>query len=345
MNKKLLRGIALAGALTLSATMAACAPAGDNAPPSGGDGTKPKIVFIQQNSGNPYFDNISDGFQEAADAYGFELTVTGPASAAASEQVPLIEDAITQQVAGIAIQASDPEAVAPALKKAVAAGIKVISINSDQLADVRNAAVTPVDFTRAGSEQLDLLGSLMDYEGEFAILSATTTAPFQLGVVDSIKELLKSDAKYAKMELVDVVFGNDEPQKSTTETTGLLTKRPDLKAILAPTSVALPAAAQAIETAGLTGKVILTGLAQPNQMRKFVESGTVSKFQLWVPADQGYVGGALLSQLIAGEIDAAPGSTFDAGDFGSMKIDDLGVVIVADTFTVFDSTNIDNYDF
>ena len=345
MRRFILRSAALAAVATLSVGLAACAPAGESGGSGAAPGSTPKIVFIQQNSGNPYFDNISSGFEDAAADFGFEFTATGPASAAAAEQVPLIQDAITQRVSGIAIQASDPEAVLPALQKAKAAGIKIIAINSDQLAEVRDAAVTPVDFSQVGAQQLELMGELMDYKGDFAILSATTTAPFQLGVIAAIEDLLASDPAYADMKLVDIVYGNDEPEKSTTETAGLLTKHPNLKGILSPTTVGLPAAAQAVETAGKSGQIALTGVAQPNQMRRFVEDGTVAKFQLWVPADQGYVGGALLSQLIAGDIDAAPGSTFDAGEFGEMQITDDGIIFVAPEMTIFDAENIDEYDF
>ncbi|MDO8210048.1 substrate-binding domain-containing protein [Conexibacter sp. CPCC 206217] len=311
----------------------------------GSSGGKPRIVFIQQNSGNPYFDNISAGFEAAGRALGYDFTATGPSTAAAADQVPLIQDQIQKQVDAIAIQASDPKAVLPALRQAQAKGIRIIAVNSDQIEEVRDAAVTPVDFERVGAAQLELLGELMGYRGDFAVLSATTTAPFQVTVIDHIRRLLASDPRYRAMKMVKVAYGNDEPQKSTTETQGLLTSYPDLKGILAPTTVGLPAAAQAIETAGKGGRVALTGVGQPNQMRKFVRDGTVEKFQLWVPYDQGYVGGTLLKGLIDGEIEAGPGVSFDAGRYGTQRVSESGVVYVAPEMTVFDKDNIDDYDF
>ncbi|MDO8184984.1 substrate-binding domain-containing protein [Conexibacter sp. JD483] len=330
-------------------TFAGCGEKSDGSSATSGSGSSKsgptRVVFIQQNSGNPYFDNIAEGFKAAGERLGYEFTATGPSTAAAADQVPLIQDQIQKQVDAIAIQASDPKAVLPALRQAKAKGIKIIAVNSDQIAEVRDAAVTPVDFERVGEAQLALLGELMDYSGDFAVLSATTTAPFQLTVIDHIRRLLASDPRYRAMRLVKVAYGNDEPQKSTTETQGLLTSFPQLKGILAPTTVGLPAAAQAIATAGKGGRVALTGVGQPNQMRKFVKDGVVEKFQLWVPYDQGYVGGTLLKGLVDGEIEGRPGVSFDAGRYGTQRISETGVVYVAPEMTVFDRDNIDDYDF
>lgn len=330
--------------------LAGCGEKSDGGTPtaasgSGARGGTPRIVFIQQNSGNPYFDNISEGFEAAADQLGYDFTATGPSTAAAADQVPLIQDQIQKQVDAIAIQASDPKAVLPALRQAKAKGIRIIAVNSDQIEEVRDAAVTPVDFERVGAAQLELLGELMEYRGDFAILSATTTASFQLTVIDHIRRLLASDPRYRAMRLVKIAYGNDEPQKSTTETQGLLTSYPNLGGILSPTTVGLPAAAQAIATAGKDGRVALTGVGQPNQMRKFVKDGVVEKFQLWVPYDQGFVGGALLKGLIDGEIEGRPGVSFEVPRYGTQRISETGVVFVAPEMTIFDRDNIDDYDF
>ena len=50
-----------------------------------------------------------------------------------------------------------------------------------------------------------------------------------------MKVVLK-EPKYAKLDLVDVVYGNDESEKSYTQAQALLDKYPDLKLIMAPTA-------------------------------------------------------------------------------------------------------------
>lgn len=313
---------------------------------SGSGGQKYKIVFIQQNVGITYFDVITAGFTKAAQELGYDFTTTGPASAEATAQIPIVEQQIQRGVNAIAIQTADPKSLLPVLQKAKSKGIHIIAINSDQIPEVRDAAITPVDFSKVPTDQMDLLYELMGGSGDFAILSATQTATFQDGFINGkggVKELLSSNPKYANMHLVKIAYGNDEPQKSTTETEALVHGYPNLKAILAPTSVALPAAAQVLETMGMQGKIILTGLSNPDQMRKFLKDGTVTKFQEWYPYDQGYVGGYLLYGILSGKIKPGPNVTFDVPNFGTETIDSTGVVVVAKQLTTFTKDNIDKY--
>ena len=97
-------------------------------------------------------------------------------------------------------------------------GVTVICIDSDLTGheEYRTAAVLTADPEQIGRGQIELLGSLIGYSGKFAILSATTDAPNQNMWIDWMKKAL-TDPKYSKMELVDTVYGNDEPQKSLTE--------------------------------------------------------------------------------------------------------------------------------
>jgi rhamnose transport system substrate-binding protein len=327
--------IALAAVLAVSG----CSATGST---SGGDF---ELTYIQTNLGNPYNDSISAGLEKAADELGFELTVVGPAAAGAADQIPFIEDAITKGADAILINANDAAAVTPSLEQAVAAGIKVFAINSDQLADIRTTAFTPVDFGIVPGDQLDLLSSLIDGSGDFAILSATTTATFQKTVVDAQLALLDSNPAYADLNLVKTAYGDDDPQKSATETQALITAYPDLKAILSPTTVGLAAAAQAVESAGLGGKIQVTGLGTPDQMRAFVESGTVAAFQLWDPILHGYVTGYFVIAILAGEIAGAAGDSLEVPGSGTLTIGPDGVLFTQETLTSFNADNIADYSF
>ncbi|AEV85065.1 Autoinducer 2-binding protein lsrB [Actinoplanes sp. SE50] len=304
-----------------------------------------KVVYIPKNLGNPYFDAIVAGFKETSQTLGYQFEEAGPASPDPTAQIPFIDAAIQKKVSAIAISPNDDEALLPSLEKAKAAGVKVITINSDMKAtDGRDAAIMPTDFSPMGKFLLDLAAQQMNYTGKFAILSATSTAPDQNAWIEGLKKELKNDPQYAKMQLVDTVYGDDQVDKSTTQARALLTKHPDLAAIISPTAVGLPAAAKVISESPQKGTLVLTGLGLPSSMKAYIQDGTVKKFGLWDPKREGVIAGYLLAGMARGTITAQPGATFSAGSLGTMSITPAGQVISGPLVT-FDGSNISQFNF
>ena len=177
------------------------------------------------------------------------------------------------------------------LDEARAKGILVLAVNGDLVGNEehRDANILPVDFTKTGPNQVELMGSLIGYEGEIAILSATTEAPDQNTWIAAMKKTLAEDPKYKDMKLVATVYGDDQPEKSTTEMEALLSNYPDLEGVIAPTTVGVAAAAQVVQSRGIADTVHVTGLGLPSEMRDFVKDGTVTAFQLWSPYNEGWL--------------------------------------------------------
>lgn len=311
--------------------------------PSGGGGAKLKVVYIPKNTGNPYFDEVDKGFQEAAKEFDLDYTTVAPATAEATSQIPIVKDQIQRGVDVIAISPNSPDALNPVLDQAKSRGITVVTVDADLVGneDHRDAAVLPADFSQIGPSQIELLSKLMGGAGDFAILSATTDAPNQNAWIAGMKETLK-DPKYAGMRLVDTVYGDDEPQKSTTECEALLTKYPNLKGIVSPTSVGLAAGAQVLDRA--KSAVTLTGLSTPNQLKKFVENGTVKAFQLWSPKDEGFIAAYVAAQIHGKKLVPAEGTEVDVPSLGKRKFS-AKREITGGPIVTFDKTNIAKYDF
>lgn len=324
----------------------------------GGEASSPgsaslKLVYIPKQTGNTYFDEVDKGFQAAAKDLNIDYSTVAPATADATSQISFVQAQVQRRVDVIAITPNSPDALNQALDDARSKGITVITVDADLTGNEshRDAAVLPADFKQIGSGQLELLGSLTGYEGDFAILSATTDAPNQNAWIATIKDSLKQP-KYAKMHLVDIVYGDDEPQKSTTECEGLLTKYPGLRGIISPTSVGLAAAAPVVERMGVypggahaTGKGLeLTGLSTPNQLKKFVQNGVVTSFQLWEPANEGYIAALIGQQIHEKKLDPKPGTEVDTVKNGKQKFSDKSELIGSPLIT-FDKTNIGKYDF
>jgi rhamnose transport system substrate-binding protein len=233
--------------------------------------------------------------------------------------------------------------VVPALKKAMSSGIKVVTYDSDTAPAGRDLFINQANAEAIGRSQVQLLGKQLDYKGQIAILSATPNATNQNTWIKFMKDEL-GKSKYKGMKLAKIAYGNDDDQKSFQETQGLLQAYPNLKGIISPTTVGIAAAARYLDSSKYKGKVQLTGLGTPNQMRKFVKDGTVEAFELWVPANVGYLAGYAAAALASGQINGKAGQTFKAGKLGSRKIGANGEVVLGPP-TRFNKSNIDQFDF
>ena len=247
--------------------------------------------------------------------------------------------------AGIVIAGNDPDAVCPALKQAMAKGIAVVAFDSDT--NCRQLFINQADTETIGRSQIQLLAKQMGYKGQFAILSAASTATNQNAWIDYMKLELKKPA-YKNMKLVKIYYGNDNPAQSLQATESMLQAYPNLKGIESPTTVGISSAAQYLSTSKYKGKVVLTGLGLPSQMKKYVLNGTVKKFALWNPEDLGYLAGYAVAAIASGDITGKVGETFKAGKLGTYKIihgpDGRPQVILGPPF-VFNKSNVAKFNF
>jgi rhamnose transport system substrate-binding protein len=325
--------IVLAGCSSSSAT---------TAPTPGAVGS---IVMIPKQVNNPYFDVAFKGAQNAAADLGGTLTQVGPSAADATQQIPFIQTAITNKVSAIIISADDATAVAPALQQAMAAGIKVVGYDSSPAKGAYNVFVNQADTAGIGKGLADMACDVApSCTGEIAVLSAAQTATNQNAWIDAMNTTLK-DAKYSKLVYDGVVYGNDDPTISTTQAQALLSAHPNLKVIVAPTTVGIVAAAQVVESKSLIGKVFVTGLGTPKGMQAFVKTGSSPEFALWNVTDLGYLAYATAVQLVTGAIKGNSGETYTVAKVNSGAPYTIGadsVVVLGPPF-VFNKDNIDQY--
>lgn len=330
---------------TTGAAPASSPPSSTNAAPAAG-GELPtglSLVSMPKQLGNPYEEIEHNGVKLAAGELGADHRVVGPTDAGAASQVPLLRSIIQQSPDAIIIAANDENAVAPVLKQAMSRDIAVVTMDSDAAKDARTIFVNQAKSEEIGRSQVQIIAKQINFQGPIAILSATPNATNQNAWIRFMKDEL-TKPEYAKMELVTVAYGDDDDQKSFQETQGLLQAYPNLKGIISPTTVGIAAAARFLSTSPQKGKVKLTGLGTPNQMRKFVKDGTVDVFALWSPEDVGYLAAYAAANLAAKNITGAQGETFDAGKLGPRTIGADGEVVLGPP-TQFTKENIDDFDF
>ncbi|MFF5307792.1 MULTISPECIES: rhamnose ABC transporter substrate-binding protein [Streptomyces] len=302
------------------------------------------VGFLPKQVNNPYFTSADKGGEKALKELGSSYKEVGPSSATdTAGQVSYVNTLTQQQVDAMAVSAQDPGALCTALKQAMKNDIKVVTYDSDTTADCRNAFVSQASAEDLGRTEVQLLAKQIDYKGEIAILSAAQTATNQNTWIDFMKDELKKP-EYKNMKLVKTAYGNDDAQQSFQQTQGLLQEYPNLKGIISPTTVGIKAAAQYLSGSKYKGKVKLTGLGTPNDMRKYVKNGTVEAFELWDPAKLGELAARTAVALSSGQITGKEGETFKAGSMGEYTIGKDGVISLGKP-TVFDAKNIDQFNF
>jgi rhamnose transport system substrate-binding protein len=321
---------------------AASAPAGSAA--AGGPIT---VGYLPKDIVNQYFAAAKTGIDKGAAETGSKIIQVGPNEPKADLQVPFIKDLTTQKVQAIIISADGKDEVAPDLKAAMAAGIKVVGFDSSPAVGAYNVFVNQVDFSGVGVNLADWACELApSCTGDIAILSAAATATNQNAWIELMKTTLAGD-KYKGLKLVDTVYGDDKPDVSTTQAQALLTRYPNLKVIVAPTTVGILAAAQVVSQAGKSATVKVTGLGFPNDMKKFVKDGTSPVFGLWSVPDLGYLSYQVAAKLVSGEITGKEGETFTVKGLNKDQPYTIGkdsIVILGPAFR-FDATNVDQFNF
>ena len=303
-----------------------------------------KVFVIPKNLGNPYFTTADSkgtgGALAALAALGDTGTETSGTAATSASQIPAIQAAVTKGANALVVSATDPTALCPTLNAAIKRNIPVVTYDSDA-PGCRSLFINQASTAAIGTSEVDLLAKEIGSSGQIAIVSAAASAPNQNAWIGFMKTELK---KYPNMKLVTTVYGNDDPATATQVTQGLLQQYPNLKGIISPTTVGILAAAGVLDTAKYRGKVALTGLGTPNSMKKYVSDGTVKAFELWNPANLGYLAGYAAADLAGGTLKVAPGATFTAGKLGKFTIGADNTVLLGPP-TVFDSSNIGNFNF
>jgi rhamnose transport system substrate-binding protein len=333
-------------ALILGLVSTACAsaePVKSGGASSACAGNNAKIVSMPKASSFPYYDAANVGAKRAAKELGAGFSQVAPATVDAAAQAALIDtQALKQDVCALMISANDPDALNPAVKRARAKGKTVITWDSDITGD-KQLYVSQASNEVIGAELVDTLAKQIGRKGKIAYLAGSPTQSNQQAWIKLMdKELEKPEN--AGIEVVKTVYTEGQDQKATTEIASLLQQYPDLKGMIAPDAVNMPVAARVIKDKDLVGKVALTGLALPSQMRDYVKDGTIETFALWDVEKLGYLSYYAAHALAAGKIKGEPGEVVDAGKAGKFTITENGEVELGPLLW-FTKDNVDDFDY
>ena len=303
---------------------------------------KIKIAMVVKSLGNGFFDAAHEGGKEAAKELGdVELIYTGPTAPTAEAQIEVINSLISQKVNALAISANDKDALVPIAKRAMERGIKVISFDSGIAPAGRIMQLNPSNNALIGTKLAEMASEASGGSGEVAVLSATAQATNQNIWIAELKKAL-AKPEFRKLKLINVVYGDDQSDKSYREAIGLLRSNPNLKVIIAPTTVGIVASAKAVADEKLIGKVYVTGLGLPSEMAGHVKSGAVKSFAIWNPIDLGYTATYIAYAAVKGKVTGKEGEQIPVGRMGKVTVEKDGEAAMSPPFT-YNAGNVEKF--
>jgi rhamnose transport system substrate-binding protein len=302
---------------------------------------KPKVAFVPQIVGIPYFQAMQDGGNRAAKELGVDFIYSGPVDTNPMDQLQIVQNLIAQGVKAISVSVLDASSLAPVVEQAKSRGISLYTSDSDAPDSGRAVYVAQATDQGLGESIIDEMVKRVGDRGKIGIVSGEATASNLNAWIGFMQARVK--AKYPNVTLLAPQFAGGTASRAAQISTDLMSSNPDLKGIIAVASTTCPGVAQAIETAGKIGKVIGAGYCSPNTARAYLKSGAFGYSVLWDPEKLGYLTVWAGKELIDGKKFAAENSV--PGFAKPVSYDSKTGILLLGAPAVFTKDNVDQYHF
>ncbi|SNT76673.1 ABC transporter substrate-binding protein [Paracoccus seriniphilus] len=261
-----------------------------------------EIAVIVKTTNSNFWQNVNKGASAAIEGQSeHTMTFNGPASeSAVADQVNLVENAINRGVSGIVLAPSDPEALAPVVKRAYESGIPVAIIDSGlgEAAKGTYQAFLSTDNCAAGETVAKAMVDAVGTEGKVAVMSYVAGVGSEIGRVGCFMDYLKGNSQ---IEIVGPLYSQSQMATALNQTTDILAANPDLVGIFGanePTAVGM---GRAIVQAGKAGKLAAFGFDGNGDLQDFVKDGTLNAIAVQGSFQMGELGVKAVMDVIAGE--------------------------------------------
>jgi rhamnose transport system substrate-binding protein len=256
------------GAVTLAQTPVAGSPVAGEAV-TAESGQDVKMMLLPKFLGILPFDQANQGAMEAAEELGnpTAFDFVGPtAENSVAGQIEFMTNAPAGGYDVVMLSNNSGDQIVPSAVAAQEAGTRVVTWDSPiPTGEGESLFVAQVDFTETGQVMAEMARSILGEDGgQFAILSASPDAANQNAWIAAMETALE-DEQYANLELLEIVYGDDQSEKSYEQAQALISKHPDMELIMAPTSVGIVSAAKALQDEGLCEEIKVSGLGVPRR--------------------------------------------------------------------------------
>ncbi|MFE6738649.1 substrate-binding domain-containing protein [Streptomyces tubercidicus] len=253
---------------------------------SGKAGKRHKVAFIPGCTCDPYYSAETAGFQAAAKSAGVDAIVQGPANFTASEQIPVLQAVVQKRPDAIVIDPTDAKALAAPIEAAIAQGIPVMTtgnnVNTDKIFTA--IAASSVKGGQLGAEEL------MRQKPKGGEVVFVHIKPGISSIDDreaGFKKAFKGKSKYKVLS--NLYAGNDSATQAAGLVSATLSAHPNLTAIFASNVITAQGAANAVKTAGKTGKIAVVGYDAGPQEVADLQAGTLTALVSQNPSQIGHL--------------------------------------------------------
>jgi ABC-type sugar transport system substrate-binding protein len=302
---------------------------------------KPRVAFVPEIIGIPYFNSMEAGGKKAAQAFGVDFIYTGPVDGNPVDQLQIVQNLVNQGVQAISVAVLDASALAPVIEQAKAKGLKMYTSDSDAPDSGRIVFVAQATDDGLASTLLDELVKRVGPDAKIGFVTGDATATNLNTWIKLIQQ--RAAEKYPKVALLAPQFAGSSSDRAAQLASDLMVANPDLKGLIAVASSTCPGVGQAIETAGKIGQVIGTGYCSPNTGKSYIKSGAFGFTVLWDPGALGYLDVWAGKQLIDGKPFAA--SNVVPGMNKPVAYDSAKKILLLGDPTVFTKENVDKFNF
>ncbi len=324
------------------------------------------VVFIPKLTGNAFFESANNGAQKYAKEWGFTVDYQGSPNAAVADQVNVINNAVASGADAICVSSVDATGLDSALNEAKAAGVTVVTWDSDVSDTARTLMVSQGTPDILGKMLVDMGADSLTKRGKdpkadkikycwhYSQATVADQNSWQVAGEDYIKKNFPNWENVAP----DNYYSEQDAEKAVSIGSSILEAHKDIDLIICNDSTALPGQCKAAQNKGLTKKdVTITGFASPMSIKDYCAAGVIEQWGLWDCGIQGAIGCYLSAYLAAGnevkvgdkvmipsigEVEIMPNDSLVSGAKTAEK--NNGVVLLPER-TVFNESNMNDYNF
>jgi ribose transport system substrate-binding protein len=237
---------------------------------------KLNITLIVKNLTNPMWIAVQEGAKAAAEEFGVNLTVLAPTVADSNEeQLDEVNQSIAKGEDAIVLIPADSKGIVPGVEAANAAGIPIINVNTkvDTSTGAKIETFIAVENYTAAVSVAEKLIEMMNEKGTVIILEGKAGAQSSVDIVAGAKDTF---AKYPNIEIVASQSAQWSRAEAYAVTQNLLQSYPNVTAIFAANDEMAMGALEAVDEAGKTGKILISGLDANADARQAVDEGKLA---------------------------------------------------------------------